>query len=167
MLSSFYSHYSHSPSLSSSIISTALSGVIFGCTLSFTVITGARPQAPRHDTISIVNIISSVVCFPFPKPKCFSNASLTGTDLRTWHAVPSPSQVKDLSYDKVKSLKPSDSVLNAYNTMIEKGTKTLPVVSVDGKFEGIITMVEIAKSLMYQHFRKVNIPLEVNFHIII
>ena len=69
-------------------------------------------------------------------------------------------QVKDLSYDKVKSLKPSDSVLNAYNTMIEKGTKTLPVVSVDGKFEGIITMVEIAKSLMYQHFRKVNIPLE-------
>ena len=69
-------------------------------------------------------------------------------------------QVKDLNYDKVKSLKPSDSVLNAYNTMIEKGTKTLPVVSVDGKFEGIITMVEIAKSLMYQHFRKVNIPLE-------
>ena len=69
-------------------------------------------------------------------------------------------QVKDLSYDKVKSLKPSDSVLNAYNTMIEKGTKTLPVVSADGKFQGIITMVEIAKSLMYQHFRKVNIPLE-------
>ena len=32
-------------------------------------------------------------------------------------------QVKDLSYDRIKSLKPSDSVLNAYNTMIEKGTK--------------------------------------------
>lgn len=69
-------------------------------------------------------------------------------------------QVKDLDYDKVKSLKPSDSVLNTYNTMIEKGTKTLPVVSPEGKFEGIITMVEIARSLMFQHFRKVNIPLE-------
>ena len=38
-------------------------GVIAGYTFSLTVMTGARPQAPRQETVSTVNRRSSVVTF--------------------------------------------------------------------------------------------------------
>ena len=65
-------------------------------------------------------------------------------------------QVKDLSYNKVEALSPSASVLEAYSVMSDKDVKTLPVVSESGKFEGIITMKEIAESLLHQHFNTIH-----------
>lgn len=65
-------------------------------------------------------------------------------------------QVKDLSYNKVEALSPSASVLEAYSVMSDKYVKTLPVVSESGKFEGIITMKEIAESLLHQHFNTIH-----------
>ena len=65
-------------------------------------------------------------------------------------------QVKDLSYDKVNPLTPSASVIEAYSLMSDKGVKTLPIVSEDGKFEGIVTMQEIAKDLLHQHFNTIH-----------
>ena len=60
-----------------------VSGVIFGCTSSFTVSVGASPHAPRQDTVSTVKSMSSVVCFLLLRPSSFMRASLTGIDLRT------------------------------------------------------------------------------------
>ena len=54
-------HYAPSFARSSSMRSTALSGVMAGCTVSLTMTTGLRPHAPRHDTISMVNRPSSEV----------------------------------------------------------------------------------------------------------
>ena len=65
-------------------------------------------------------------------------------------------QVKDLSYDKVKPLTPAASVIEAYSLMSNKGVKTLPIVSEDGKFEGIVTMQEIAEDLLHQHFNTIH-----------
>ena len=61
----------------------AASGVIDEKTLSFTVRTGAKPQAPRHETVSKVNIISSVVTFSFDKPRSEYNLSRIGIDFLT------------------------------------------------------------------------------------
>lgn len=68
-------------------------------------------------------------------------------------------QVKDLSYDKVVPLNPNSSILEAYNLMTEKNVKTLPVVSNEENFIGIITMKEIAQSLLHQHFSTVHTSL--------
>ena len=65
-------------------------------------------------------------------------------------------QVKDLNYDKVEPLTPSDSVMQAYNLMNDKDVKTLPIVSKEGKFEGIVTIKEIAKDLLHQHFNTIH-----------
>ena len=65
------------------------SGVIAGCTLSFTVITGASPHAPRHDTVSTVKSPSSVVFLPSVRPSLFQRAFKIGMDFLTWQAVPS------------------------------------------------------------------------------
>ena len=46
-------------------------------------------QAPRQETVSTVNSISSVVCFLWLSPSSFIIASLTGMDFLTWQAVPS------------------------------------------------------------------------------
>ena len=61
---------SHTPSpLSLSISSSTASGVIRGYTSSLTMTVGARPQAPRHDTVSTVKSMSSVVCFFLLRPR--------------------------------------------------------------------------------------------------
>ena len=62
-------HLSEANSCNSLINSLAFSGVMAGCTTSLTVQTGASPQAPRQDTVSTVNIISSVVGFASVTPK--------------------------------------------------------------------------------------------------
>ncbi|HSQ89530.1 putative manganese-dependent inorganic diphosphatase [Romboutsia sp.] len=68
-------------------------------------------------------------------------------------------QVKDLSYDKVEPLTPYASILEAYNLMESVHVKTLPVISNDGDFIGLVTMQEIAKSLLHQHFNTVHTSL--------
>lgn len=68
-------------------------------------------------------------------------------------------QVKDLSYSKVSPLTPKASVLEAYNLMDQKDVKTLPVVSEEDEFIGIVTMKEVAKSLLNQHFTSVHTSL--------
>jgi hypothetical protein len=50
---------------------------------------GAKPQAPRQDTVSTVNIMSSVVSFWAESPRVSRIFSRIGTLLRTWQAVPS------------------------------------------------------------------------------
>ena len=73
----------------SSMISLAFSGVMAGWTWSLTVHTGASPQAPRQDTVSTVNSMSSVVGFFSVTPKMLRISSRMGTDFLTWQAVPS------------------------------------------------------------------------------
>ncbi len=68
-------------------------------------------------------------------------------------------QVRDLNYDKVVPLTPTSSILEAYNLMDEKNVKTLPVTYDDGTFAGIITMKEIAKNLLHQHFTTIHTSL--------
>lgn len=57
-------------------------------------------------------------------------------------------QVKDLSYDKVKPFKVEQSIHFAYFYMNENKLRTLPIVDDDGKLLGIITMKDIAMSLI-------------------
>lgn len=68
-------------------------------------------------------------------------------------------EVKDLSYDKVEALSLSSSILEAYNLMESTQVKTLPIVSNDGEFIGLVTMQEIAKSLLHQHFNTIHTSL--------
>lgn len=65
-------------------------------------------------------------------------------------------QVKDLGYDKVETLTGNASILEAYNLMESMQVKTLPITSEDNTFIGIITMQEIAKSLLHQHFNTIH-----------
>ncbi|MEG2247095.1 MAG: DHH family phosphoesterase, partial [Peptostreptococcaceae bacterium] len=60
--------------------------------------------------------------------------------------------VKDLSYDTSSPLKSSNSILDAYKTMENTQVKTLPVVSDEGNFIGLVTMQEIAKNLINKHY---------------
>ncbi len=57
-------------------------------------------------------------------------------------------QVKDLNYDKVKPFKGEQSIHFAYFFMNENKLRTLPIVDDDGKLLGIITMKDIAMSLI-------------------
>lgn len=68
-------------------------------------------------------------------------------------------QVKDLSYDKVDTLTENASIYEAFNLMDTASVKTLPIVSQDGEFVGIVTMKEIAHNLLNQHFTSINASL--------
>lgn len=68
-------------------------------------------------------------------------------------------QIKDLNYNKVKALNPSSSVLEAYNIMQNNQVKTLPIVSNNNDFIGIVTLQEIAENLLHQHFNTVRTSL--------
>ncbi len=57
-------------------------------------------------------------------------------------------QVKDLNYDRVKPFKSHQSIHFAYFYMNENKLRTLPIVNDDGKLMGIITMKDIAMSLI-------------------
>lgn len=57
-------------------------------------------------------------------------------------------QVKDLNYDRVKPFKSHQSIHFAYFYMNENKLRTLPIVDDDGKLMGIITMKDIAMSLI-------------------
>lgn len=57
-------------------------------------------------------------------------------------------QLKDLDYDRVKPFNKDSSVHFAYFHMNENKLRTLPIVSDDGLLAGIITMKDIAMSLI-------------------
>ena len=57
-------------------------------------------------------------------------------------------QVKDLNYDKIKPFKPYLPVFYAYHYMNQNNLRALPVVDDDNKLIGIITMKDIAMSLI-------------------
>lgn len=61
-------------------------------------------------------------------------------------------QIKDINYDKVQSLGPYDTILNAYKTMEEKKIRTLPIVNENNKLLGIVTMKDIAMHLIKGDF---------------
>lgn len=53
-------------------------------------------------------------------------------------------QLKDLDFDRILPLEPSNSILKAYNHMNAYKIRTLPIVGPDGYLIGIITMKDIA-----------------------
>lgn len=57
-------------------------------------------------------------------------------------------QIKDLAYDRVKPFNKNKSVHFAYFNMNENKLRTLPIVDDDGFLSGIITMKDIAMSLI-------------------
>jgi len=57
-------------------------------------------------------------------------------------------QVKDLNYDKVKPFKAEQSIHFAYFFMNENKLRLLPIVDNDGNLAGVITMKDIAMSLI-------------------
>ncbi|SHJ97493.1 putative manganese-dependent inorganic diphosphatase [Desulforamulus aeronauticus] len=65
-------------------------------------------------------------------------------------------QVKDLNYDIVPSIKPDLSILSAYNLMEKLNVKTLPVVNDKNRLLGIITMKDIAMALITGDFYKLH-----------
>ncbi|MGB4439579.1 MAG: putative manganese-dependent inorganic diphosphatase [Sedimentibacter sp.] len=65
-------------------------------------------------------------------------------------------QVKDLNYDKVKPFKVEQSIHFAYFFMNENKLRLLPIVDDDGNLKGIITMKDIAMSLINTDQRYLN-----------
>ena len=65
-------------------------------------------------------------------------------------------QVKDLSYDVVPSIKPDASILSAYNLMEKLNLKTLPIVNNNNRLLGIITKKDIAMELITGDFYRLN-----------
>jgi len=65
-------------------------------------------------------------------------------------------QVKDLNYDKVKPFKVEQSIHFAYFFMNENKLRLLPIVDDDGNLKGIITMKDIAMSLINTDQRHLN-----------
>lgn len=57
-------------------------------------------------------------------------------------------QVKDLEFDKIEAMKPSDSILSSYRYMEDKKIRTLPITNDNNKLLGIATMKDIAMSLI-------------------
>lgn len=57
-------------------------------------------------------------------------------------------QIKDLNYDRVKPFNKNQSVHFAYFNMNENKLRTLPIIDEDGQLAGIMTMKDIAMSLI-------------------
>lgn len=58
-------------------------------------------------------------------------------------------QVKDLLYDRIMALKPSNSILTAYKHMNDHKIRTLPIIDTEGYLIGIVTMKDIAISAIH------------------
>ncbi|RBP63832.1 manganese-dependent inorganic pyrophosphatase [Alkalibaculum bacchi] len=65
-------------------------------------------------------------------------------------------QIRDLNYDKIATFKSKDSILDAYNFMTENRVRTLPIIFENNKFAGLITMKDIAMSLIKEDQRKLH-----------
>lgn len=69
-------------------------------------------------------------------------------------------QIKDLDYDKIFPFRLTDSIYDAYTFMNEKKIRTLPIVYNDSRLAGIVTMKDIAMSLVQQDQQMVNSSYE-------
>lgn len=69
-------------------------------------------------------------------------------------------QVKDLNYDLVEGILPDESILNAYQIMEMAKLKSLPVVDVNNKLLGIITMKDIAMGSITGDFKHLNTSID-------
>lgn len=69
-------------------------------------------------------------------------------------------QIKDLEYDKVLPVKMDKSILYSYDFMNKNRVRTLPIVGDDKRLAGIITMKDIAMSLIQENQRKLETSLE-------
>lgn len=69
-------------------------------------------------------------------------------------------QIKDLNYDKVKSITIDKSILHAYKLMEEENIKVLPVVTDENKLIGIITMKDIAMGLIKGDFYNIKTDIK-------
>ena len=67
--------------------------------------------------------------FDIPEPRRIDNVKI---------------QIKDLDYDRILPLEPSNSILKAYNHMNLHKIRTLPIVDPDNYLIGIVTMKDIA-----------------------
>ncbi|SHE94045.1 putative manganese-dependent inorganic diphosphatase [Alkalibacter saccharofermentans] len=64
-------------------------------------------------------------------------------------------QMKDLNYDRVKAFTHDNSIYDAYLHMGKNRVRTLPVVDDIGKLSGILTMKDIAMSLINSDQRRI------------
>ena len=61
-------------------------------------------------------------------------------------------QVKDLNYDKLRGVKPKESIIYAYRLMERHKTRILPIVDEENSLLGIVTMQDIAMYLIRRNF---------------
>lgn len=69
-------------------------------------------------------------------------------------------QLEDLTYDAIKPLKASVSIRYTYNYMTENNIRTQPIVNEDNELIGIVTMRDIAMSLISGDYYKINTSLD-------
>ncbi|MBF4691861.1 putative manganese-dependent inorganic diphosphatase [Fusibacter ferrireducens] len=65
-------------------------------------------------------------------------------------------QLKDLLYDRIMALEPSNSILAATKHMNDNKIRTLPIVDSDGYLIGIVTMKDIAMSAIHGDLHALN-----------
>lgn len=63
-------------------------------------------------------------------------------------------QIRDVLYDKIVPLKSNDSILNVYRHMEKYKIRTLPIVDYNNKLQGVVTMQDIAMSLVRGDYYK-------------
>ncbi|GAU79005.1 putative manganese-dependent inorganic diphosphatase [Fusibacter sp. 3D3] len=65
-------------------------------------------------------------------------------------------QLKDLLYDRIMALEPSNSILTATKHMNDNKIRTLPIVDSEGYLIGIVTMKDIAMSAIHGDLHTLN-----------
>ncbi|HCX64069.1 MAG TPA: putative manganese-dependent inorganic diphosphatase, partial [Eubacteriaceae bacterium] len=65
-------------------------------------------------------------------------------------------QMKDLNYTRTQPLKEDDSIYDAYHYMGQNRVRTLPIVDPDNRLSGLVTMKDIAMSLINTDQRKID-----------
>lgn len=65
-------------------------------------------------------------------------------------------QIRDIEYDRPKGILPEQSLLAAYRKMEKEAIKTLPVIDRDKKLVGIVTMKDIAMTLIQGETESLN-----------
>lgn len=84
-------------------------------------------------------------CFQCKKPRYISNVK---------------TQVKDLNYDKIPGVSSFNSILYAYKLMEENDYKLLPVLNSEKKLLGIVSMKDIAMSLIKGDLYKIHTTID-------
>lgn len=69
-------------------------------------------------------------------------------------------QLQDLAFDKIKALTSDVSIRYTYNYMSENRVRTQPIVNESNELIGIVTMRDIAMSLISGNYYKINTSLE-------